>query len=374
MSGDIMRNVNRVVGKDGVERLYFRKRGQPAVRLQSPWGSPELTREVEAILSAAKPRALPGTLRGALREYELHNPDFTGLAASTKYEYRLILKELEEDFGSVPVATFESDYIYKLRNAWAKRGHRAANVRLQILKNVLKACIIARQIEGGDPFSLIPQVRRPHDAAEPHLIWPESVVTAVIEAAVTEKRFGLARGVAIGRYAGARRGDIVKLTQGARRNGRFCWLSGKRKVPVDMPEDPALKAWLDGTPKNGLILAYNMDGLKYSEDGFALELRKLVTRLYRAEKIDSAGYGVHGLRHTFGVEGALAGWTDAQGAAMLGHASPHSFATYRRQADRIRMADDGADKVVRLRERTPNGDVQNGVQNSCKTDPASVAG
>lgn len=374
-----MKYVNKVRGKDGTVRLYLRKAGMPSIPLTSPLppagqekGSP-LEREVAALIAGAPPPIAPSTLKAALREYELKSADFAGLADSTKYEYRLILKEFEEDFGALTVSTFTPAYLLQLRNAWAPRGHRAANVRLQVLKNVLWPAIVAGKLGDGDPFALIPQVRRPREAEEPHLLWPEDVVLTVIQAALAEGRVGLARGVAIGRYAGPRRDDIVKLTKAARKGGNFTFLSGKRRVLVNMPEDPALTAVLDGTPANGLLLVYNLSGLAYSADGFALELRKLVRALHKAEKINSPDYDVHGLRHTFGVEAALAGCTDAEGAALLGHASPSSFATYRRQADRIRLSNNAAEKIAALREQAPNGGLQNQLQKICKTEPVKQA-
>lgn len=363
-----MKYVQRVPGKDGVVRLYFRKAGAPSVRLKSAEGSPELAAEVAALAAAAGPPPPPDTLRQALRYYELKSADFADLAPSTKYEYRLILKELEEDFGALPLATFKAAYLLDLRNTWAPRGHRAANVRLQVLKNALWPAIVAGQIGDGDPFTLIPQVRRPRDLAEPHAIWPEAVVATVTAAAIAEGRIGLARGVAIARYAGPRLGDVVKLTKAARKAGRFVFLSGKRRVPVNLAEDPALTKILDATPARGLILAYNMDGLAYTESGFYQELRKLVARLHKAGKIDAAGYNMHGLRHTFGVEAALAGCTDAEGAALMGHGSPHSFATYRRQAERIRLSEGASAKIAALRERTKNAELKNDLENGCKTD------
>jgi integrase len=86
-----------------------------------------------------------------------------------------------------------------------------------------------------------------------------------------------------------------------------------------------------------------------------------MTRLHKAGKTDSPDYNLHGLRHSFGVEAALAGCTDAQGAALMGHHSPSSFATYRRQADRIRLADDAAEKIAQLRERLKNEAVNEAV-------------
>lgn len=371
-----MYNVNRVRGKDGKVRLYFRKAGMPSIPLQSPepeeWEGSALKAEVDTLLAVQPTKAAPSTLSAALRRYELESPDFKVLADSTKYEYRLVLKELEEDFGALPVSRFTAEYILKLREVWAKRGHRAAEHRLLLLRHALLPSIIKANL---DPFAMIPGVPRPRDAGEPHRIWPEGVVHAAIARALKEGKVGIARGVALGRYAGARRGDVVKLGRGARRNGRLAWLSGKRRVPVNIQEDAALTAVLDNTPNHprSTILAYNLAGRAYSEDGLALELGKIITDLFTEGLIDSDDYTLHGLRHTFGVEAALAGCTDAEGASRMGHRSPHSFAKYRRQADRIRLSEHADVKLAQFRERTSNGALQNALQNICKTTPMTAA-
>ncbi|MDP3659215.1 MAG: hypothetical protein Q8R27_04150, partial [Phenylobacterium sp.] len=193
------------------------------------------------------------------------------------------------------------------------------------------------------------------------------------------------RGVAIGRYAGARRGDIVRLLSASRHNGRISWLSGKRKVVVDMPEDPLLTAWLDATPATQPLsrwqagqqrrlgvfrlptktLVYNISGRPYTEDGLGQELAKLIATLHAEGKLATAAYDLHGLRHTFGVEAALAGCTDAQGGALMGHGSPNSFAVYRRQASRLQMSDDGAALIAALRERIGGTPLEREMSNGC---------
>ena len=191
--------------------------------------------------------------------------------------------------------------------------------------------------------------------------------------------YGLARAVAVARYVGARRGDLVAIPRSARQNGRFQYLSGKRRVRVDIPEDSALASWLDATPdappdtprqgrkvKAGetpvvtTTLVYNVAGRPYTEDGLGQELAKLVTALKASGKLDSDAHDLHGLRHTRGVELALAGCSDAEGAAMMGHQSASSFAQYRRQADRIRLSDAAAARLTKLREQVSN--------EKCKTD------
>ncbi|WP_334164729.1 tyrosine-type recombinase/integrase [Phenylobacterium sp.] len=365
-----MKHVKQVRGADGSTYLYLRRKGVPPIRLPDGLAPAALRAHVEALLAQRAPPPAPpaATLGAALRAYELESPDFRGLAASTQYEYRLMLKEFEEDLGKVPVAAFTPAYVDRLKALWARRGHRAANLRLQVLKNVLKPCLIAGTLK-RDPFPLVGQVRRPRALGEPHRIWSDEVLATVIEAALAARRPGLARAVAIARYTGARRGDLVRIPRTARREGRFRFHSGKRGVHVDIPEDPALAGWLESLPGEAPVsvrrrrritageapvvtttLVFNVAGLPYSEDGLGQELAKLVAVLHAAGRLDSDRYDLHGLRHTRGVELALAGCSDAEGAAMMGHQSAHSFTQYRRQADRSRLSDAAARRVAEARE------------------------
>jgi hypothetical protein len=344
--------VHRVVGKDGVVRLYLRKTGCPRVPLQSSEGSPELQAEVDSLVAAlAMPKAHVGTLRAAFRAYETESAEYGRLAASTKKLYAPILGEMTEDLGHILISTIKPGLILRWRDMWATRGYQAADHRLQILKNALKPHIIAGDIE-ADPFTQIARVRRSHDLEEPHAIWSDDDFRAV----VTHAHPGLARGVAIGRYVGARREDIVCLTGAARRQGRFAYVSQKRKVPVDIPEPPELTAYLDrlAGSARAVTLAYNKEGLPYTGNGFYQAVRDLVARLAGQGLVSDPSLDVHGLRHTRGVELAIAGLSDAEGAAMLGHRSPHSFAPYRRQADRVRLSDNAAAKLAQRRERLTN--------------------
>lgn len=371
--------------------LYLRRKGYPRIRLNSPLpakgeekGS-ALERELAALFKQIDAPPAGGTIKAATRTYEL-SADFRGLAASTQYEYRLLLKEFDEDLGDLQVVTFDAGFILQLRDEWASRGHRAANIRLTVLEHVLTPAIVKGLFDKTNPFSLIKGVRRPADAPEPHPTWPEAVFEGVYGAAIEQKRFGLARALGIARYVGARRGDLVRISRAARQGGRFHFLSGKRKVVVDAPEDQKLTAILDATPATqplshwqatrsaavrrslteALTLVYNRQGRPYSEDGLALELRKLVTALYASGSIDSDRYDFHGLRHTRGVELALSGATDAEGAAMMGHASPASFAQYRRQASRVALADEGAKKLAERRKNAAAEKAPTGAPTKCQ--------
>lgn len=377
-----MKNVQVVRRPNGVVDLYLRKRGLPVVRLKAPLPEPGceagslLEREVTALLKAlgAANTKGPVTLESALRDYELRDPKFLRLGAATKVEYRACLKEFSEDLGLLPIATLTPAFVQDLMVAWAARGYRAANVRRQVLKNVLKPCLIAGTLD-KNPFDLVGNVERPAHLEEPHILWPMDVMVGLTETAIERGHYGLAAAIVFGRYVGARRADIVSAPKSLRTSPRITFRSGKRRVLVDIPIDPELKAWFaripdrpDETPRQGrrlkkgatavtpFNLVFTLEGRPYSEDGLGAALADLVSDPKLHNITGGLRYDLHGLRHTRGVELALAGCTDAEGAAQLGHSSPNSFAQYRRQADRIRLADDAAAKIAQLRERRQKAD------------------
>lgn len=144
------------------------------------------------------------------------------------------------------------------------------------------------------------------------------------------------------------------------------WLARTPDAPPAEPRQ-GRKVKADAVPVATTTLVYNVAGRPYTEDGLALELRKLVARLHEAGDIDSDRYDLHGLRHTRGVELALAGCSDAEGAAMMGHGGASSFMQYRRQADRVRLSDVASARVAKLRERTENEECKTRRQKSAKT-------
>jgi hypothetical protein len=198
-----VRFVQRVKTERGV-RLYFRK-GDVRRALVSPDGSEALRLEVEAILAelnsierAATPT--PGTIAGAIRTYN-YSAEFLALARSTQKSYQTLLDEIAEDVGDVMLIDVTPALVVELKNLWAQRGHRAANLRLQILKNALEPAVVDGRVP-VDPFARLKKVRRPHNAGEVHPVWEDAEVDAVIGLAIARKMPGLARAIALGRWAG----------------------------------------------------------------------------------------------------------------------------------------------------------------------------
>jgi hypothetical protein len=369
-----IKHVQRVY-KAGVLHLYFRKGDYREGPLRSADGTPELKAEVDAILkklnaaieAVRKPKA--GTIGGLLAEYN-RSADFLSNARCTQEDYQDYIDELIEDIGGVLLAEVTRSYIIQLRDLWAPRGYRAANLRMQVLKNALKPVILDETDDRikGDPFHKVANVRRPSDMPESHLIWTDLEVKVAIDDAIARGRPGLARAIALGRYAGFRRKTICQAPLHARvwdydQEGepqrRLMWMTSKRKVLADMAEDPILTELLESTANRALTIAYNADGNPWKERQLNQAIDRHMARLAKAgavrAAVDDKGevycpLDIHGLRHARGVELAHAGNSDGEIQSQLAHATPAAAVKYRRQAQARTMADAGQDKVNNVRD------------------------
>lgn len=169
---DQVRYVQRIRRRTGVVDLYFRKRGHREGPLRSRDGSLELKAEVDAILAriarahaAQTPKA--GTVGGAIQRYR-KSADFIRLARSTQKEYERLLREIEADVGEVRLEEVDKGWITELRDLWAPRGYKAANDRLQVLKNALTPAVNDERIK-ADPFLKLKKLAPPHSADEVNL-------------------------------------------------------------------------------------------------------------------------------------------------------------------------------------------------------------
>lgn len=365
-----IRYIQRVTSPDGKVRLYFRKGDHREGPLASPDGSPELRAEVDAILQALSRRLkaaaiVQGSVGGMVLAYagdgEKSKPSaaFRGLAASTQAEYLRMATEIREDCGDVLLTDVSVPWLRDLIDAWAELGYKAANDRRQVLKNALKPALQDARIS-GDPFATIGKVARPHSAGEAHPAWEDTEVQAAIADALQRKTPGLARAIALARWGGFRRGTICRLPFSARvlsidEHGepyrRLLWITEKRKVLCDKPEDAHLTELLDSTPDRTATIAYNEDGKAWTQRALSRAIERLNLRLAAKGKM-RLGLSLHGLRHARGVELAEAGAGDAQIMAQLEHATDHAARIYRRQAQRRKLARSGQELIDEKRKRT----------------------
>lgn len=353
------------------ERIYFRRGDGPRVELKAPWGTQALADEVAALAaqSERKPDKTPitDTLVGAIKEYRgdlelgfAPSADYAALSAITRKRYDRWLDEFERVFDDVLLSDVDAQYVLLLRDAWAQQGFEAANKALQVFKNICKRPMILGAI-AGDPFARIDKVRRPQGLGERNPRWEDAEVDTVIAWALERGRFGFARAIALGRWAGFRKQTICRVPLRARIERanatgaverRILWLTEKKEVVCDRREDLRLTALLSTTPDRALTIAYNAQGQPWQPRALSHALDRAVAQLAKRGLVRPI-LTMHGLRHARGVEIALLGGSDAEIMAQLDHGTPRAAQNYRRQAERLRLADAAQDRVdaevVRLR-------------------------
>ena len=355
--------VQRVKRADGRTDLYFRKGTFRSGPLKSADNSHELKVEVDAILAqmeaatiALKP--MIGTVRGAMEKYN-SSSEFTGLEESTKREYQYKIDELIAVCGAVPLKDVTYPWLKDLQDVWALRGHKACNDLMQVLKNGLKPEMKKGSVVGR-PLGDIEKLQPPTNRPEPHPAWDDSEVEAAINMATAIGQPGLARGIGLGRWGGFRRGGICDVPLNARTMGfdddqiaqhRLYWITPKRGVLCDKPEDSRLTALLDRTPNRALTIAYNKYGQPWKPRAFNQALDRLLERLSK-ENAARSFLDVHGLRHARGMELAYAGASEFEIMAQLEHTTAYTARIYIRQANRAKGANSAQSKIdtiVRVR-------------------------
>ena len=360
--GGRIRFVQRV-RKGGVVHLYVRKGDWREGPLASPDGSEELRREVDAILARLESEAVPDRPRGRTIGDELlryagdggrRKPcaEFLGKAASTQREYLRMATEIRAHYGAAPLHSLTPARVLEMRDDWAPRGYKATNDRLQVLKNALKVAILDKRIR-ADPFAGVEDLARPHDLDLVNVAWEDAEIDAAIGWCLRRKLPGLARAIALGRWAGFRRGTICHSPLAARRkavNGRgeaerrLNWITEKRKVLCDKREDGRLTALIESTPNRALTIAYNADGEPWKERQLNQAIDRMLADLAKTE-LARPSLTIHGLRHARGEELALTGASDAEIMAQLEQSTEHSARIYRRRAARRQMADAAQDRI-----------------------------
>lgn len=270
------------------------------------------------------------------------SPEFRRLSVSTRAEYARVSGYLGNQVGYVALDQLRRPLIRDLRDRWATDGHRAATLRLQLLKNACRP-MIEDEVLPLNLFTGLCRVKGRGRCAEPHPVWKPEELAEVMDGC--SHMPGLVRAVALARYGGFRRDDLCRIPTSARilegDRIRYQWRSGKSAIGIEHLEDPRLTDLLDVRTSSGApTIAYNRRGEVWRPRQLSQALARVLQRLEAKGKV-RPGLTWHGLRHTRGVELAEAGCSDAIIMAQLGHTTDRSAQIYRRQASRRRLGDVG---------------------------------
>ncbi|MCW2286607.1 integrase [Rhodoblastus acidophilus] len=209
-------------------------------------------------------------------------------------------------------------FIFALRDKkiFPKRGRWLANYTVTVLSILLLFAKDRGWIKENPLAERVKKIRNTSEEVA-NRPWSEAERRVVIERAPPQLRLPLA----LAMCGGLRKGDFLKVTLSALKDGGITVRTSKRGVPVCLPLHPILKRALAERPESDAVqIAVNSHGEPWTETGFNASWRTFKKRL-EAEGLVEPGLTPHGLRHTLGTLLREAGADDRTIADVLGQKS-----------------------------------------------------
>jgi integrase len=290
------------VDRHGNVRIYFRRKGQPKIRLHAKPGSAAFHAEYMAAFNGVA-LALPVTpgARGIaasdansmrwLSQQYFASTAFQDLDQSTRRVRRRILDNINQRAGGFPFADMEPRHVAKLRDEKAATPE-AANSIVKALRQVFSwACLPEYGYATRNPARDVGYLRSQNP--DGHRVWSENDV------AKFELRFPLGTKARLALdlflYLGVRISDAVKLGPQMERDGKLVFNETKgqrRKAKAhELPILPPLRASIGATPTGHLVFLVTEAGHAYSVKGFG----NWFARRCREAGLEP-GLSAHGLR------------------------------------------------------------------------------
>jgi integrase/recombinase XerD len=336
----------------GNPRWYFRRPGQPKVRLPGIPGSQEFMATYQACLDGQKPerkrptvaRAVPGTLQALVQAYYA-SAAFKRLDGATQIWRRRTLDKLCQQVGKAgvergtgKVANITQVHIKRWRDEIVKPG--AANQRLKALKAMFAWAFEAGEVD-RNPCIGVNLVRY---AAKEHHSWTADEMRTYVK----RHPFGTTayRAFAILTSTAGRREDAVRLgpkhVVGERERLRFIQAKNEHRkaILIDIPMHPVLKACVEDIPAGQgtfLVTAY---GQAFTPAGFGMRFRAW------CDEANLKHCSAHGLRKATAALLAEAGATPHEIMAITGHRTLEEVERYTRAARQSLLADSGFTKLL----------------------------
>jgi integrase len=345
---------------DGVPRIYFRRRGQPKVRLHSTPGTPEFLEEYYRALrgEVQKKQADSGVSLSREGTFRWLCEQYFGSAEFKRLEKGHVRRRILElcwqeplkpgaslTFGDMPLGKFDAKAVRVLRDRKSDLPE-SANGRVKAVRAVYSWATMADvQKAIGNPARDVKYL--PTNNPEGHHPWTAD------EAAKFEERhpIGTKARLAFGLlyYLAQRRSDIVLFGRQHVKDGvlRFTQQKNRNSRPVtlELPVPPELQQIIDASPCGDLTFLVNDLGKPFTANGFGNKFR---------EWCDAAGLpqcSAHGLRKARAAAMADEGATGHQIMAVTGHRTLKEVDRYTRSADQKRLARE----VAAIMSRTKKG-------------------
>lgn len=321
-----VRGIKRYKDRTGKWRIYHRKSGTP---IDASLSDEEIAAEVvrlNKLHEPEKPKA--GTLAGLLESYKA-SPRFTDLATRTKADYHKCMDHLKP-IGGTPLVLIDTAFMAKLRDKTVKKRKGAfTNHMIAMLSSAFKHGKEYGLVQ-MNPCAELDKAKIAKERRKPNRPWSADERKNVLAAAPAH----LKAPIALARFLGIRRGDILKLPTLAYRDGFLTFTTSKTGKPMKLPVVGDLKAILDAAPKGKTVtmLCVNSHGEPWTEMGFTASLRKFFAKCVK-RGIASPGLTLHGLRHTVASDLRQQGYSLDQIKDYLGQDTVQMAAHYSSSAD-----------------------------------------
>jgi integrase len=338
----------QTVISNGRRYYYFRRPGQPRVRLPGLPGSSDFLAAYDlALANIPQPigsaRTLPGTVNAAVVAY-YNSAAYSGLAPSTKKTYRGILERFRLEHGDKRVAMLRPRHLEEMLDD--RKGTPAA------AKNFLKA--LRGVLDNAKRKELVSEnvalgVHAGRYAEKSHHVWTEEEIAQFEARHPVGTKARLAMTLML--FTGARKSDAVDLGRQHISNEVLRYTPKKtkrRKTVCVMKVHPELRRVIDGTPLAGqmqfLVTEHRQ---KFSEAGFGNWFKD------RCREAGLPHCSSHGLRHAQGRRLAEAGCTEREIMAILGHTTSKQATLYTKGADVERLSASAIDKLTATKPEQP---------------------
>jgi len=340
------------VDRHGNVRIYFRRKGQPKIRLIETPGTPAFDNEYqrafrgELLSSSTKPpraAAELSTMRWLCEQYYA-SAGFQALSKSTRKVRRSILDAICERAGAFHYALMEPHHVAKLRDEKA-RFPEAANARVKALRQLFAwACSPKYGHTTKNPAREVPYLESKNP--DGFKAWTEADVMKYEARHPIGTKARLALDLML--YTGVRRSDVVKLGPQMEREGKLVFAETKGRSRLikthELPILAPLRASIDATPTGHLVYLVTAFGRPHSGKAFGNWFK----RRCREARIEDLS--AHGLRKLGAQRCAEAGATEHQLMALFGWTTSKQAAVYTRKANRARLEADAAALLLGQKE------------------------
>jgi integrase len=339
------------VDRHGNVRVYFRRKGQPKIRLREMPGTEAFDDEYQRMFRGEiKPPSAdqhtpetPGTMRWLCQQYYA-SAAFQSLAESTRKVRRGILEEICRRAGNFRYAMMETSHVAKLRDERAAFPD-AANNRVKALRRLFAWANSAEyRYATKNPARDVGRLRS--NNPDGIRAWSEP------EAARYETRHPIGTKARLAfdllLYTGVRRSDVVRLGPQMERvvyetspDGNTVEIQklvftetkgGSRIVKThELPILPPLRQSIDATPIGHMVYLVTAWGQPHSAKAFGNWFKK------RCREAGLEEVSAHGLRKLGAQRCAEAGASEHQLMALFGWTNPQQAALYTKKANRAKL-------------------------------------